>query len=304
MSTTPPVNAPPVLPYFDFILAMLGQANPSVEKSFGRHVHFGFWPDPKVARCEDEDYARAAEQLSLELCRAAEIDSGERLLDAGCGFGGTLALLNERYRDMHLVGLNLEDRQLDRARQMVHPTAGNALELHQGDACALPFADASFDRVLAVECIFHFPSRERFLSEAFRVLRPGGTLALSDFVPATPFLPLARAATESPRLARFQYFGQCNISCTVGAYHRLIRKVGFQPLVERNVTRNILPTYRYLKHLLGHAAAIEGITGPITQFMDVLRMTSALGLLKYYVMAFRKPSDGAQPAVTVTPKSG
>src|SRR5438034_5931485 len=44
----------------------------------------------------------------------------------------------------------------------------------EADACALPFPDASFDRVLAVECIFHFPSRLRFLKEAARVLKPGG----------------------------------------------------------------------------------------------------------------------------------
>jgi|FEC22Drversion2_1045045.scaffolds.fasta_scaffold01768_10 SAM-dependent methyltransferase len=167
-----PIAAHPTLPYFDFILALIAQANPAVEKSFGRHVHFGFWSDPASARGADSDFAQAAEQLSVELCQAGEITSGERVLDAGCGFGGTLAFLNERHHDMRLVGLNLESRQLDRARQLIQPTAGNVLELHQGDACALPFADASFDRVLAVECIFHFPSRARFLSEAFRVL-PG-----------------------------------------------------------------------------------------------------------------------------------
>ncbi len=286
------MTSPPILPYFDFILAMLAQANRSVETSFGRHVHFGFWTDPKTATGSDDDYARAAERLSLELCQAAHIASGDRVLDAGCGFGGTLAFLNERHRDMYLVGLNLESRQLERARQLIQPAAGNALELHQGDACALPFADASFDRVLAVECIFHFPSRARFLGEAFRVLRPGGTLALSDFVPSTLALPIARAATEAPMLARYQYFGRCNIGCTAAGYRRLIRRVGFEPLAERNVTRNILPTYRYLKGLLSHAAAIDGITGPVTHFLEVLRAASALGLLNYYLMAFRKPADG------------
>jgi ubiquinone/menaquinone biosynthesis C-methylase UbiE len=281
----------PILPYFDFILAMLSQENRAVEKSFGRHVHFGYWPNPAVADCDDEDYARAAEQLTRELCQAAQIASGESVLDAGCGFGGTLASLNEQHRDMRLVGLNLESRQLDRARQIVRPAPGNTLELHQGDACALPFDDNSFDRVLAVECIFHFPTRERFLREAFRVLRPGGTLALSDFVPSALFRPLATAATESPALARFQYFGRCNLSFTAGAYRRTTRQIGYQPLVERNVTRNILPTYRYLKTLLGHAAAIEGITGPVTHFMDVLKILGALALLNYYVMAFRKPMD-------------
>lgn len=283
------MTAPPILPYFDFILAMLAQDNQAVEKSFGRHVHFGFWPHPSAATCDDDDYARAAEQLTLELCQAGQIASGERVLDAGCGFGGTLATLNERHRDMRLFGLNLESRQLERARQIVQPAPGNTLELHQGDACALPFKDESFDRVLAVECIFHFPSREQFLREAFRVLRPGGTLALSDFVPSPLIRPLAKAATESPLLARFQYFGRCNLGCTAGTYRRITREIGYHSLVERNVTPHIVPTYRYLKTLLSQAAAIEGITGPVTHFMDVLKVLSALGLLNYYVMAFHKP---------------
>ena len=63
----------------------------------------------------------------------------------------------------------------------------------QADACDLPIRDASFDRVLCIEAIFHFASRRTFFLEAARVLRPGGALVLSDM-----FLAPSAIALDMP----------------------------------------------------------------------------------------------------------
>lgn len=277
------------LPYFDFLLAQLATHNPAVEKSFGRHVHWGYWPEPAEARCDDEDYAEAAERLTLELCAMAEVRAGDRVLDAGCGFGGTLASLNERLGGMDLAGLNIDGRQLERARRQVIPLGDNRVSFCQGDACRLPFADGSFDRLLAVECIFHFPSREQFFAEACRVLRPGGTLALSDFVPAPLLLPSVAVLERSRRFARFNYFGQCNLRYTLGRYRRLAAAAGLVPLAQRNVTANILPTYRYLRALVARKAPAKGYAGKAGYLIDLLRYLGTLRLLNYCLLSYRKP---------------
>lgn len=270
------------LPYFDFLLKLLANNHASVTQSFGQHVHWGYWSNPEHAICDDQDFAQAAEQLSKELWQLSSLQDGEDLLDVGCGFGGTLASLNQSFQNLKMSGLNIDSRQLQRAQQNLIPRAGNEISLTQADACKLPFADASFDRVLAVECIFHFPSREDFLQEAYRVLRHGGTLTLSDFIPAKTFLPLVRLS-QLPWLKQFNYFGHCDVSCTLAKYHQLAKSAGLVVEESRNITLNILPTYRYLQHLLGetHAAA--------NWLIKLLSKLGSSGLLSYYLIKFRKP---------------
>jgi SAM-dependent methyltransferase len=278
------------LPYFDFLLDLLAANNRGIEKAFGRHVHWGYWADPACALANDDDYAAAAERLTLELCAAAGITDGERVLDAGCGFGGSLALLNERFERMALTGLNIDARQLDRARRLVVARTGNTVRFDEGDACALPYPDESLDRILAVECIFHFPSREQFFREARRTLRPGGTFTLTDFIPARLGLPVARLATEFPALTRFQYFGPCNLRYTIQDYRSLGSRTGFTPLVERDVSRHTLPTYGYLKELVQRSDLPGTIRKSAGAVLNVMRWASRTGLLDYYVLAYSKPA--------------
>src|ERR1700690_4259802 len=123
------------LPYFDYLLSELDKQTPFIDKSFGRHVHWGYWDHPEKAICDDDDFAGAAEKLTLGVCRLAGGGGGEQVLDVGGGFGGTMASLNERFGTLHLTGLNIDARQLARARQVVHPLRQNRVNFCQGDAC-------------------------------------------------------------------------------------------------------------------------------------------------------------------------
>jgi ubiquinone/menaquinone biosynthesis C-methylase UbiE len=274
------------LPYFDYLLALLEAGDEQITASFGRHVHWGYWEQPRQADLTVADFVRATEALSEQVCQAGNIQSGMRVLDVGCGFGGTIAHVNDNYSDMNLAGLNLDERQLARARSIVQAKPGNQIDFQQGNACALPFPDQSFDVVLAVECIFHFPDRKQFFEEAHRVLKPGGYLALSDFIAK----PVIRPFTQLPLpdYLNIGFYGSCNLQFTTQHYRNLADEIKFEIQTERDITTQTLPTYRYLKTLthirdrVPRRALLETAT---------IEWLSRLRLIDYYIFSFKKGNN-------------
>ncbi len=146
--------------------------------------------DPVKSRQRDTwgagDYASVAAYIhpvAEDLCAAADLQAGWRVLDVATGSGnGAIAAGRCMAK---VTGLDLVPALLDRARARVAAEGlpAGAFEFIEGDAENLPFPDGSFDAVLSIFGVMFAPDHQRAAHELARVCRPGGRIALASWTP-------------------------------------------------------------------------------------------------------------------------
>jgi ubiquinone/menaquinone biosynthesis C-methylase UbiE len=124
---------------------------------------------------------------------------GQRMLDLGCGSGTLVLMARRRHPDVTVIGVDGDPTILRIARRKAQ-RAHIPVQLDEGMAYALPYADESFDAVVSTLTFHHLTpdQQERTLAEVRRVLRPGGRLVIAD---------LAQPHNRLMRLIRQLHFG-------------------------------------------------------------------------------------------------
>lgn len=101
----------------------------------------------------------------------------DRLLDVGCGTGALMRAVLAGHPRTSLTGVDISAEMLAVARRRLP----SGVDLHVAPAHAMPLPDDAFDIVVSTSAFHFFPSAARALAEMRRVLRPGGTLAITDW---------------------------------------------------------------------------------------------------------------------------
>lgn len=146
--------------------------SPYYRSLWGEHIHHGYWIRG------DESKETAQVQLIEHLAEAAGIRRGAKILDVGCGFGASSIYLARKYA-AEATGITISQVQVEMANKAAGEAGANAKFMLM-DAEAMTFSE-EFDVVWSVESISHYLDIPKFFSAAAKLLKPGGTLAITDW---------------------------------------------------------------------------------------------------------------------------
>jgi microcystin synthetase protein McyJ len=247
-------------------------------------LNLGYWKDA-------ETYPDACRAMTIMLGETAELTSTDTVLDAGCGFGEQDALLVEKFRVARIVGIDITPvhvavgQERLRAKQL-----DDRITLAVGSAVQTGYVDNFFDKVIALECAFHFATREQFFSEALRVLKPGGRLTVADMLPR----PGQSFSGIRKKIARRRLgIPEENMSDSIEYVERL-EAIGFTDVRIQSIPGYVYPGMaRYadkrLNKQAGYNVRIERLTDHDIETVKGVELWDNLGISDYIIATARKP---------------
>ncbi len=251
------------------------------------YINYGYWADG----CASLDEASAA--LAGRVADAAGFGPDDVVLDVGFGYGDQDFAWLRDYRLGRIHGLNITPRQVEAARARAEREGvSDRVRFEVGSATAIPYPEGSFDRVVALECAHHFYPRDRFLAEAYRVLKPGGTFAATDVVPIGPHV--SRTGMKSVPLTWVEATVDEANWYTREEYERRLVAIGYTDVKLESIRDRVLEPWR--RHIVRKLAdpAFQRRVGRMYHRMltkmwsDQPLLQRELGLLDYLLVSARK----------------
>ncbi len=252
-------------------------------------MHFGYQENNSMG------HSASLTNATEVLADIAKVSAGDRVLDAGCGLGGTTLLLASRRR-ARVTGIALGLDQIGSARnEALRRAVSDGAQFLVADFTVLPFVKKSFDVVWAQESLCHATDKAAFFAEAARVLAPNGRLVIADFM-------LTRRSISGPDqklLDEWLAGWKLPDLWTAGQHANAAHAAGLSDIRIQDVTRCTLPSHRRLYQKARTALPIALLLR-LTGIRDHLQHGNFVGALRQYetlrkdcwfygIMSARKP---------------
>lgn len=139
-------------------------------------LHYGYW-DSQVS-----NFRESLQRMNEVFAAFADIQPGQHILDAGCGVGGSSIYLAKTL-GCKVTGVTLSQKQVEMARKNAEESGvSHLVDFYVQDFTRTSFPDQTFDVIWGMESVVYIHQKIKFMSEAFRILKPGGKIVLAEYL--------------------------------------------------------------------------------------------------------------------------
>jgi microcystin synthetase protein McyJ len=250
-------------------------------------LNLGYWKDART-------YPEACVAMVELLGTRAGLKSGNRILDVGVGFAEQDFVFLDRFDVSHITGIDITPIHVEKGRDRVAKRGlEKRIDIRLGSATAMSFPEASFDTILALECAFHFDTRDCFLRDAYRVLEPGGTIALADMLPkpGKRYGVITRIAGKYGHISEKNHYDR-------DEYARRLAAAGYVEIRVDSIRENVYPGMaKYMRERI-RGKKIDEVVVELTdddraRCRGVSLWEKTSGLSDYVIVSARKPRVGS-----------
>ena len=203
-------------------------------------VHYGMWDNTT------RTFSEALLNTNRKLASIAKVEGGQRILDAGCGVGGSAFFLAEKF-NARVSGITLSEKQYEFAKRKAKELKTDGVDFQIEDYTDTSYAEDEFDLIWAIESVTSCQIKKDFAHESNRILKKGGRLVVADY--------FRNPEKDDPKqwMKKWQDCWSLAEIISLDDYLKIYEREGFNLLSNTDVTREITKSSKimYQSYLMG-----------------------------------------------------